>query len=165
MQLGIRLLQGSGVSRFSSAIYDLTKDSLLVRLSVLGMISFLFSEPQVQLDSLWLPPRCQCHYCTLGKSFHTDHCYGAWGLQLGRAVDCFPPSAVYRAPSRIMRAHLQRRGQISPSPLSKMSCAFSHRDLFSTFAINSNSNSLYWFFLGGGISWTPLTNHTKGGSK
>lgn len=49
-------------------------------------------------------PRFKCYYCTFGHILHVDHCCGPNVLQLGRAMECFPPLTIQIAPLNYMRA-------------------------------------------------------------
>lgn len=60
MQLEIILFQESGCRTFSSKI----NDRYWSRFPLPGMIFFLLSKSNIQLDTCWLLPRYKCHYFT-----------------------------------------------------------------------------------------------------
>lgn len=57
------LVWQSGGSHFFSRMITLAKK--LARFSVPRLISFLLSEPYIQLDSCWFPLTCECLYAYL----------------------------------------------------------------------------------------------------
>lgn len=59
------LIWKSGDSKFFSEVRDITSPMEPTGFPVQGIISQLLSGPQVQLNSCWLPPTCECHSLNL----------------------------------------------------------------------------------------------------
>ena len=84
----------------SSNIHELANIWWLARFTAPEIIFLLLSEPYVQWESFWLPPRSKCHY-----SLHSGP-HGSYTSEHGKTISC---------PSTIMGSLLGRNVQVISS--------------------------------------------------
>lgn len=92
----------------------------MARFTILGIVSLLLNNPVVYFQDA-----C-ANVAPLGISCHVDLCCSSLKSQLDMTIDCFPPLAVSKSPSGIMKASpvgcrvLSKSDSIPLSPVSEV---------------------------------------------